>query len=91
MAKDSLEDARKEVEQEYRQFREQFGKVLEAAQQVSNADAFADIHGLMEKLEDIVKKVRTGGLVGSGAKGHREALEHYTKLMTAQNNAPVDK
>jgi hypothetical protein len=91
MAQDSIDDARKEVEQEFRQFREQFGKVLEAAQQVSNADAFSDIHGLMERLEDTVKKVRTGGLIGSGAKGHREALEHFKKLSATLNNPPVDK
>jgi hypothetical protein len=82
MAK-NLEDARQEVEKEYRQFREQFGKVLEAVQEVSNAGPMSDVHGLMDRLEDTVKKVRTGGLVGSGAKGHREALEEYNKLLAA--------
>ena len=39
-----------------------------------------DITEMLKDYEDQVKKVRTGGLIGSGAKGHREAREAYLKL-----------
>ena len=39
-----------------------------------------DLEGLLGKLEDRVKEVRTGGLLGSGAHGHHRALEDYRKL-----------
>jgi hypothetical protein len=31
-----------------------------------------------------VKKVRTGGLLGGGAKGHKKALDHYLKISQGQ-------
>jgi hypothetical protein len=31
-------------------------------------------------LEDVVKEVRDGGVVGSGANGHRRALKEYQEL-----------
>ena len=39
-----------------------------------------DLSGLLEDLEQAVKEVRTGGAVGSGANGHRRALEDYRRL-----------
>ena len=36
-----------------------------------------DIHGLLADLESAVKEVRDGGVVGSGANGHRRALKQY--------------
>ena len=39
-----------------------------------------DLSGLLEDLEDAVKEVRTGGMVGAGANGHRRALEDYLRL-----------
>ena len=80
MAGSSIDKARREVEKEFEQFRESFGRVLEAVQRVSDAGPFDDVHGLLERLEDTVKDVRTGGIVGSGAKGHREALEKYHEV-----------
>ena len=47
---------------------------------VSKAGPTDDITDMLKDLEDVVSKVRTGGLVGSGAKGHREAREKYLKL-----------
>jgi hypothetical protein len=38
-----------------------------------------DVYELLKDLEDMVKEVRTGGVVGSGAKGHKKALEDYRK------------
>ncbi len=77
---DKITKARSEVEKEFEQFRKQFGKVLEAVQRVSDAGPLDDIYGLLDRLEIIVDEVRTGGAFGSGAKGHREALEKLTKL-----------
>ena len=39
-----------------------------------------DISELLDDLEDTVKKVRTGGLLGSGAKAHHKAREKYFEL-----------
>jgi hypothetical protein len=80
MAKDNVEEARLEVEKEYEQFRKEYGKVLEAVQRVSDAGPMDDVHGLLDRLQQVVQEVRSGGVVGSGAKGHREALERYRKL-----------
>lgn len=81
MAKDNVEEARLEVEKEYEQFRKEYGKVLEAVQRVSDAGPMDDVHGLLDRLQQVVQEVRTGGAMGSGAKGHREALEKYRKLV----------
>jgi hypothetical protein len=75
-----LEDARKELDQEFQQFRENLGKIYEELDKVSKAGPTDDITDMLKDLEDVVSKVRTGGLVGSGAKGHREAREKYLKL-----------
>lgn len=80
MAKDELQDAHDEMRKEYEQFRKEYGKILEAVQRVSDADVQDDIHGLLKRLEEVVEEVRTGGLMGSGAKGHREAREKFLKL-----------
>ncbi|MEZ5262943.1 MAG: hypothetical protein AB7W59_21880 [Acidimicrobiia bacterium] len=76
MAK-SLDDARQELDKEYRQFREQWGRVHVAMSDVDRAGPTDDIHALLEKLEDVVKDVRTGGVWGSGAKGHRAARQDW--------------
>jgi hypothetical protein len=80
MAKDNVEEARLELEKEYEQFRKEFGRVLEAVQRVSDAGPMDDVHGLLDRLQQVVQEVRTGGIMGSGAKGHREALEKYREL-----------
>jgi hypothetical protein len=75
-----LEDARQELEEEFAQFRKKgLGRIHEAFDRVVAAGATDDIHGLLKTLEDVVGDVRTGGVVGSGAKGHREAREHWLK------------
>lgn len=80
MAKDNVEESRLEVEKEYEQFRKEYGKVLEAVQRVSDAGPMDDVHGLLDRLQQVVQEVRSGGVMGSGAKGHREALEKYRKM-----------
>jgi hypothetical protein len=39
-----------------------------------------DLRKHLEELEDAVKEVRTGGLLGHGANGHHRAREEYLKL-----------
>ena len=75
-----LEAARKELDQEFTQFRDSLGKIYEKLERVSQAGPADDISALLKDLEDTVGKVRTVGLVGSGAKGHREAREAWLKL-----------
>lgn len=76
MAK-SLEDAREELDKEFRQFREGLGRIHVALADVDRAEATDDVYGLLETLEKIVHDVRTGGVMGSGAKGHRAAREDW--------------
>jgi hypothetical protein len=76
-----LEAARKELDQEFTQFRDSLGKIYEKLERVSQAGPADDISALLKDLEDTVGKVRTGGLVGSGAKGHREARERALEAM----------
>lgn len=80
MSGDDLDKARREMDQEYAQFREHLGEILEAVDQVTRAGVTDDVYGLLERLEDRVHQVRTGGLLGSGAKGHRGAREDWLKL-----------
>lgn len=75
-----IDDARKELDHEFNQFRENLGKIYEKLERVSQAGPTDDIAELMKELEDTVGRVRTGGLVGSGAKGHREAREKWLEL-----------
>ena len=75
-----LENARKELDQEFKQVRKSLDQIREALDRVSAAGPEDDIYAMLDDLEDTVKKVRTGGIVGSGAKGHREAREKYFEM-----------
>ena len=76
----SLDEARKRLDDEFGQVRRRLDKIHDALNKVEAAGPEDDLHDLLEKLEDEVKEVRTGGMVGSGANGHRRALEDYRKL-----------
>ncbi len=76
MAKD-LEEARKDLEKEYANFRKHLGEIEVAWRAVSDADVEDDIVAMLEHLEDVSKKVRTGGVLGSGANDHARALKEY--------------
>ena len=75
-----LEDARKELDKEFKQIRMDLDKLREELDKLSAAGPEDDITEMLKDYEDKVKKVRTGGWIGSGAKGHREAREHYFTL-----------
>ena len=72
-----LDNARKELDQEFKQVRENLDKIRKELDRVAAAGPEDDISQLLEELEDTVKKVRTGGVFGSGAKGHRAAREDW--------------
>ena len=74
---DSLADARKRLDDEFGQVRRKLGKIHAALDKVEAAGPEDDIHGLLADLESTVKEVRDGGVVGSGANGHRRALKDY--------------
>jgi len=74
---DSLEEARRKLDDEYGQVRRHLEKIHKALDRVDAAGPEDDVYVLLKDLEDTVKEVRTGGIVGSGAKGHHRALEDY--------------
>ncbi len=74
---EGLEEARRKLDDEYGQVRRHLDKVHAALDRVDAAGPEDDLFSLLQDLEDVVKEVRNGGVVGSGAKGHRRALENY--------------
>jgi hypothetical protein len=79
MAK-SIEEARKRLDDEYGQVRRKLDQIHKALDAVERAGPEDDLHGLLKDLEGVVKEVRDGGVVGSGANGHRRALKEYQEL-----------
>jgi hypothetical protein len=79
---DNLEQARRKLDDEYGQVRRHLDRIHRALGRLDAAGPEDDLYELLKDLEDVVKEVRTGGLVGSGAKGHRKALETYRELKT---------
>jgi hypothetical protein len=79
MAK-SLEEARKRLDDEFGQVRRHLQNIHEALDAVEKGGPEDDLEKLLDKLEDAVKKARTGGLIGSGANGHSRALKEYLEI-----------
>ena len=80
MADQSLEECRRKLDDEFGQVRRHLDRIHDALNRVEAAGPEDDLSELLEDLERAVKEVRTGGVVGSGAKGHRRALEEYHRL-----------
>ncbi|MEO6467732.1 MAG: hypothetical protein ABIP21_01430 [Acidimicrobiia bacterium] len=76
----SLEDAREELDEEYESFRKGLRKLHDHLEELDRAGPEDDLEAKLEEFESLVKQVRTGGLFGGGAKGHRKALEEYQEL-----------
>ncbi|MGH1489698.1 MAG: hypothetical protein ACRBK7_09940 [Acidimicrobiales bacterium] len=72
-----LDEATKELNEAYEKVREDLGRVFVAFDELRNADATSDIHSLLDELEEVIKDVRTGGIIGSGANRHRRARENW--------------
>ena len=77
---DSLDEARKRLDDEFGQVRRKLDKIHSALDKVEAAGPEDDLHELLLDLEKKVKEVRDGGVVGSGANGHRRALKHYLEV-----------
>ena len=77
---DGLAEARKRLDDEFGQVRRHLDKIREALDRVEAAGPEDDLHGLLADLEATVKEVRDGGVVGSGANGHRRALKEYLEI-----------
>jgi hypothetical protein len=82
MAK-TLEDAKKKLDDEYGQTRRKFDKIHTAFDRVITAGPEDDLYDRLKELEKVVKEVRDGGVVGSGANGHRRALKEYEEAKAA--------
>ena len=74
---DSLEKARRRLDDEFGQVRRKLDKIHKALDKVEAAGPEDDIHDLLKDLESTVKEVRDGGVTRSGANGHRRALKDY--------------
>ncbi|MGE0877551.1 MAG: hypothetical protein AB7L13_06425 [Acidimicrobiia bacterium] len=74
-----LADARKKLDDAFADFRKDLAKIHKALDKVDAAGPEDDVYELLEKLEDEVKNVRTGGLIGGGAKNLRKAREEFLK------------
>ena len=79
MAK-SLEEAQKELDDEFEQHRKRLRKVREKLEEVERAGPMDDLEQALEELEDEVKDARTGGLIGGGAKGHTKARKELEDI-----------
>lgn len=75
-----LEKAREKLDKEFAQVKEGIGRIHVAFDAVIAAGPTDDVHALLDELDSVVTDVRTGGVIGSGAKGHRRALEKYREL-----------
>jgi len=82
MAK-SVEDARKKLDDEYGQVRRKLDRIHTAFDRVISAGPEDDVYDRLKDLEKVVKEVRDGGVVGSGANGHRRAREEYEEAKAA--------
>ncbi len=72
---------RAKLEEEYQKVRSQLPRLHAALERVEVARAEDDIVELLGELEDTAKDIRTGGLIGAGAKAHHEALEDLNELL----------
>ncbi len=82
MAK-SVEELHEKLMDEYGQVRRKFDQIHTAFDRVITAGPEDDVHDRLLHLEKVVKEVRDGGVVGSGANGHRRALEEYKEAVAA--------
>ncbi len=83
MAK-SVEDLHEKLMDEFGQIRRKFDQIHTAFDRVITAGPEDDVYDRLLHLEKVVKEVRDGGVVGSGANGHRRALKEYKEAVEAQ-------
>ena len=78
---EAIADAKGKLEKEYRDVMGSLGDLYVAVEALKSAGLQDDISGLLETIQDEAKKARTGGVLGSGAKGHARALKSYREAM----------
>jgi hypothetical protein len=74
---DPVKEAFEDVKSEFNDFRNSFGHILEVVSEVDQAKAGDNVEALLEKLEDAVHKVRTGGVMHSGINSYSRALKDW--------------
>ena len=79
---EGLEEARRKLDDEYGQVRRHLDRIHAALDRLDAAGPEDELYELLKDLEDVVKEVRNGGLIGSGAKGHKKALDNYRQRKT---------
>jgi hypothetical protein len=72
-----LDNATKELNEAFQGVKEDLGRVFVAFEDLRSAGPTDDVHAVLEALEDVVRDVRTGGFVGSGAHRHRRARQRW--------------
>ena len=80
MAETDLDKARRRLDKEFQDVRRYLDDVRNAFADVERAGPEDDLYDLLGKLEKAVHEAQTGGFIGSGAHGHRRALQEYRKL-----------
>jgi hypothetical protein len=74
---DNMEKLREELDKEFEQVRKHLSDVRTRMDALEKASPSDDVSKLLEELEDAVKHVRTGGVMGSGANGHARARKKF--------------
>ena len=93
MADNSLEHAKKRLDDEFGQTTRRFDEIHDRFDNVSNCKPEDDLYGALKELEKRVRKVRTGGLFRPGARGHKRALRKYKAAQagSSSTSAPTQK
>lgn len=84
---EELQKAEEKVNKEFKKVAESIADIHVAFHAVKDAGPMDNLYELLDALESTVKKARTGGLTGSGAKGHRKALADYHDLLSPTTEA----
>ena len=74
---EEIAQARAKLEDEYQSVMNSLGELHVAVEALKRAGVEDDVADLLKAIEDEAKKARTGGIIGSGAKGHARALDDY--------------
>lgn len=74
-----LEEAERELVEKFDDVKEDLGRVFVSFENIRNATPYDDISKALEELEEVVKDVRTGGIIGSGANSHKRALKKWVE------------
>ena len=82
---ESLEHAKKRLDDEYGQITRRFDEIHTAFDWVAQGKPGDDMHARLKDLEKKVKKVRTGGWFRPGARGYNRALKKYKAAEAAAN------